>query len=67
MKLNKDNKHALEIGDILDFGYNKEQYIITNVVLTNTQKRFITHHSKHTHKTDNIWRKIIKLLRCNHY
>lgn len=39
MKLNKDNKHTLQIGDILDFG--KDQYIITNLWTSPTRTNAI--------------------------
>ena len=53
MKLNKDNKHTLQIGDILDFGYSKEQYIITNLWTNPTRSNAmnITLQNIHTKQT----------------
>ena len=55
MKLNKDNKHILEIGDILDFGYDKEQYIITNLWYSPTHKNALSLTIQNIHTKQTIY------------
>lgn len=55
MKLNKDNKHTLKIGDILDFGYDKEQYIITNLWANSSRANAINITIQNIHTKQTIY------------